>query len=128
MQKLLNFSFLNVDFAPTSPVLPSIPQTKLFLSCNSLFPAILKFVVTAWLNTAEVLAELQLLLMQADQLIGLVPWLRLMTSPVDPDIVSQSSLFSLGKGSVSLLLSSLPYPKIVILTWFEYWFAIYQKT
>ena len=79
---------------------PSLPQTKLFLSCNPLFPAVLRFVVTAWLDTAEMLAELQLLLMQDDQLIGLAPLWRLMTSPVDPDTVAQSSLFSLVEGSV----------------------------
>ena len=77
------FRWLNEDVAPTNPVLPSLPQTKLFLSCNHLFPAILKFVVAAWLDTAEVLAELQLLLMQGDQLIGLVPLWRLMNYTVD---------------------------------------------
>ena len=56
---------------------------QLFLSCNHLFPAILKFVVATWLDTAEVLAELQLLLMQGDQLIGLVPLWRLMNYTVD---------------------------------------------
>ena len=105
MQKLLTFPWLNEDFAPTSPVLPSLQQTKLFLSCNPLFPTLLKFVLVAWFDTAEVLAELQLLLMQGDQLIGLVPLWRLMTSPVDPGTVSQSSLFSLVEESVAFLLS-----------------------
>ena len=46
MQKLLIFPWLNEDFAPTDPVLTSLQQ-KLFLSCNPLFPAILKFIPTA---------------------------------------------------------------------------------
>ena len=37
-----------------------------------MFPAILKFDVAAWFDTAEVLEQMQLLLMQDDQLIGLV--------------------------------------------------------
>ena len=113
MQKLLIFPWLNEHFAPTNPVLPSLPQTKLFLSCNPLFLAILKSAVATWLNTAEVLAELQLLLMQGNQLIGIVPLWRLITSPADPGTVVQSSLFSLVEGSVSFLLSWLSYPKII---------------
>ena len=105
MQKLLTFPGLNEDFAPTNPVLASLSQTKLFLSCSPLFPAILKFAVAAWLDTAEVLAELQLLLMQGDQLINLVSLWRLMTSPVDPGTVAQIFPFSLVEGSVSFLLS-----------------------
>ena len=46
-------------------------------------------------GTAEVLVELQLLLMQGDQLIGLVPLWRLMTSTVDPHNLP---FFLLGKG------------------------------
>ena len=74
MQKLFIFPWLNEDLAPVGPVLPSFLQTKLFLSCNPLFPTILIFIVTAWLNTAEVLAELQLLSMQDNQLISLAPY------------------------------------------------------
>ena len=66
MQKLSILPWLNEDFTPTNQVLPSLPQTKLFLSCNPLFPAILKYVVAAWLDTANVLSKLQLLLMQGD--------------------------------------------------------------
>ena len=113
MQKLLIFPWSNEDLAPTNPVFPSLPQTKLFLSCCLLFLAVLKFVVIAWLDSAEVLVELQLLLMQDNQLIGLVHLWRLMTFPVDPGIVSQSFLFSLGEGSVSFLWSWLSYQKIV---------------
>ena len=90
MQNLLIFPWLSEHFAPTSPVLPSLLKTKLFLSFNPLFPAILKFDVATWLDTAEVLAELQLLLMQGHQLIGLVPLRRLITFPVDPGTVAQS--------------------------------------
>ena len=78
MQKLI-FPWLNEDFAPTNPVLPSRPQTKLFLSCNLLFTAILKFVIATWLNTAVLLAELRLLSMQGNQLINLAPYWRVMT-------------------------------------------------
>ena len=78
---------------------------KLYFSSSPLFPPILKFVVAAWLDTAEVLAELQLLLMQGKQLITLVPLWRLLTLEVDPRIVTQSSLFFLLEGSVSFLLS-----------------------
>ena len=77
------FRWLNEDFARTNPVLRSLRQTKIFLSCNHLFPAILKFVVASWLDTAEVLAELQLLLMQGDQLIGFVSLWNLMIYTVD---------------------------------------------
>ena len=77
MRKLI-FPWLNEDFAPTNPVLPSRPQTKL-LSCNLLFTAILKFVIATWLNTAELLAELRLLSMQGNQLINLAPYWRVMT-------------------------------------------------
>ena len=78
---------------------------KLYFSSSPLFPPILEFVVAAWLDTAEVLAELQLLLMQGNQLITLVPLWRLLTLEVDPRIVTQSSLFFLLEGSVSFLLS-----------------------
>ena len=78
---------------------------KLYFSSSPLFPPILKFVVAAWLDTAEVLAELQLLLMQGNQLITLLPLWRLLTLEVDPRIVTQSSLFFLLEGSVSFLLS-----------------------
>ena len=61
MQKLFIFPWLNEDLAPVGPVLPSFLQTKLFLSCNPLFPT-------------EVLAELQLLSMQDNQLISLAPY------------------------------------------------------
>ena len=105
MQKLLIFPWLNEDFAPTNPVMYSLLQMKLYFSSSPLFPPILKFVVAAWLDTAEVLAELQLLLMQGSQLITLVPLWRLLTLEVDPRIVTQSSLFFLLEGSVSFLLS-----------------------
>ena len=98
MQKLLIFPWLNQDFAPTNLVLPSLPQTKLFSqSYNPLFPAILKFVVATWLDIEEELAELQLLLIQDDQLNSFVPLWRLITFPVDPGTVAQSSLFSLAE-------------------------------
>ena len=48
-----------------------------------------------------------------NQLFTLTPLWRLLTLEVDPGIVSQSSLFFLLEGSVSFLLSWLPYPKIV---------------
>ena len=34
MQKLLIFPWLSEDFAPTNPILSSLPQKKLFFSCN----------------------------------------------------------------------------------------------
>ena len=74
MQKLLIFLWLYKDSASTNPVLRLLPQKKIFLSCNPVFPAVLKFDVAAWFDTAEVLGEVQLLLMQGDQLIGLVFW------------------------------------------------------
>ena len=59
-----------------------------------------------------------------------INWLSSLMEADDFHIRSpQSSLLSLGEGSVSFLLSWLPYPKIVYSDMFEYWFfAIYQKT
>ena len=130
MQKLLIFPWLKEDFSPINPALLSLQQTKLFLGCNPLLPVILKVVVTASIDTAKVLAELQLLLMQGDQLIGLVPSWRLMNFPVDSGTVAQSSLFCLMEGSVSFLLRWFSYPKIVYSDMVRVlmFSGIYQKT
>ena len=54
------FPWLNEDFTLTNPVLPSLPETKLFLSGNPLFPAIAIPAIlslASWLDTAEVLTD-----------------------------------------------------------------------
>ena len=92
MQTLLIFTWLN--FVSTNPTLTLLPQTRR-QSCNPLLPEILKFVVAGRLNTAEELAELQLLLILGEQLIGLVPLWLLMTSSGDCGTIAQSSFFLL---------------------------------